>query len=326
MNMYNTIKLEKGLYNIAGKSFTQALEALDCNCYDTTELRGLDAFERQLKRFDIKVCGCESDMVEKFFQTTESAVLFPEFVRRAIKQGMDEASILPEIVAAQTRVNGVDYRGLSVVQDGFDNEIMEGGVLPTTSITLSSTITPLVKLGRKISTSYEAVRQQRLDIFATTLRTIGGQISRAITKNAVNALVAGVSASNIAGAGLTYSDLVSFWATFADCNLTTILVSPTIMADILKFDEMKNCTGEFMTSGMVKTPFGATLVKCSSMPNLYLIGLDKTCAIEMISGSDVIVDFEKLIGTQMEDAAFTVTTGFSKIIFDAVKVMNVVGI
>ena len=53
--MYNNIKLEKGLYSITGKTFTQALAELDPDAnYENTELKGLDAFERQLKRFDIK--------------------------------------------------------------------------------------------------------------------------------------------------------------------------------------------------------------------------------------------------------------------------------
>lgn len=49
---YENIKIEKGLYT-TGKSFTQALEALDpSENYKGTSLEGLDAFERQLKRFD----------------------------------------------------------------------------------------------------------------------------------------------------------------------------------------------------------------------------------------------------------------------------------
>ena len=53
--MYNDIKLEKGLYNLAGKSFTQALTEADPDeNYADSSLAGLDAFERQLKRFDIK--------------------------------------------------------------------------------------------------------------------------------------------------------------------------------------------------------------------------------------------------------------------------------
>lgn len=66
--MYDTIKLEKGLYSITGKNFTEALEGLDPDSsYKGTELEGLDAFERQLKRFDIRISGKNSDKVEKFF-------------------------------------------------------------------------------------------------------------------------------------------------------------------------------------------------------------------------------------------------------------------
>lgn len=65
---YENIKIEKGLYT-TGKSFTQALEALDpSENYKGTSLEGLDAFERQLKRFDIKVSGKDCDTVSKFFQ------------------------------------------------------------------------------------------------------------------------------------------------------------------------------------------------------------------------------------------------------------------
>ena len=123
MNNFEKITLEKGLYNITGKNFTQALEALDPDAdYAGTELEGLDAFERQLKRFDIRVSGENSDRVEKFFKTTESAVLFPEFVRRSIKQGMDEASILPEVIAAATNTDGTDYRGILITKSGADTQ------------------------------------------------------------------------------------------------------------------------------------------------------------------------------------------------------------
>ncbi len=321
--MYNTIKLEKGLYNIASKSFTQALEELDRDSdYENTELKGLDAFERQLKRFDIKVCGEDSDMVEKFFATTESAVLFPEFVRRCIKQGVEEASIIPYIVAAETKTNGVDYRGLSIVSTGSDTAVAEGGALPVTSVKLATATTALVKLGRKISTSYEAIRQQRLDLFAATLRTIGAKISKALNSQAVTSLVTGATATSISGENLTYNDLITFWAVFDDFNLSTIICSPAVMASILKLDEMKKYAGDYMKDGTIKTPFGATLVKCTSLASDKLIGLDKACALEIIKGSDIVVDFEKLISTQMEDVAFTLTTGFAKIIPDATKVLS----
>ena len=58
--------------------------------------------------FDIHVKGAGSDMVEKFFHTSDSAVLFPEFVSRVVRQGMEEESILPAITATVTRFDGMD--------------------------------------------------------------------------------------------------------------------------------------------------------------------------------------------------------------------------
>ena len=52
---YENLKLEKGMYSQSGRSFAQTLEALDASeNYKGTSLEGLDAFQRQLKRFDIR--------------------------------------------------------------------------------------------------------------------------------------------------------------------------------------------------------------------------------------------------------------------------------
>ena len=67
-------------------------------------LEGLDAFQRQLKRFDIKVKGETSDPVEAFFRTSDAAVLFPEYIARTVRQGMEEGDILPSITARFSRL------------------------------------------------------------------------------------------------------------------------------------------------------------------------------------------------------------------------------
>ena len=91
MAFYDSIRLEKGMYATPGKSFTQVLEELDSSKnYEGTELAGLDAYQRQLKRFDIKVGGNDSDIVEKFFQTSDSAgwsapIYCPVWLRRQRK-------------------------------------------------------------------------------------------------------------------------------------------------------------------------------------------------------------------------------------------------
>ena len=110
---FDTLHLEKGMYREAGKSFSQVLEALDpSESYKGTALEGTDAFQRQLKRFGIRVKGAGSDPVEKFFSTFESAVLFPEFVARVVRQGMEEEDILPMIAASITTIDSRDYRSI----------------------------------------------------------------------------------------------------------------------------------------------------------------------------------------------------------------------
>ena len=106
MANYETIQLEKGMYQ-AKNGFTAALESLDhSENYRGTPLEGLDAYQRQLKRFDIHVSGRGSDRVEKFFQTGSSAALFPEYVCRAVRQGIEQENVLPQIVATVTQIEG----------------------------------------------------------------------------------------------------------------------------------------------------------------------------------------------------------------------------
>ena len=65
---YENVRLEKGMYGRSGCSFARTLEELDpSEAYQGTPLEGMDAFQRQLKRFDIHVKGPGSDQVEKFF-------------------------------------------------------------------------------------------------------------------------------------------------------------------------------------------------------------------------------------------------------------------
>lgn len=87
---YQNISISKDFYKTA-EGFSKCLERLDpSEQYRGTELAGYDAFQRQLKRFDIKVSGHDSDRLQKFFATSDSAALFPEYVSRAVKQGVDD--------------------------------------------------------------------------------------------------------------------------------------------------------------------------------------------------------------------------------------------
>ena len=333
---FENMKLEKGMYQQAGKTFTQVLESQDpSEQYKGTALEGLDAFQRQLKRFDIKVKGAGSDVVEKFFRTADSAVLFPEYIARAVRQGMEEENLLPSITAAVTRFDGMDYRSITAEAGGESKKLRhveEGAEIPSTTIKVQSNLVKLRKRGRMLVASYEAVRYQKLDLFSVTLRQIGAHIARQQLEDAIDVILKGdgnnnaAKVHNVASAGtVTYDDLVDFWAKFDPYEMNTLLVGNDVMVKMLKLPEFQNpLTGlNFQGTGKLSTPLGANLLRSSAVADGTIIGLDNRYALELVRAGDVLVEYDKLIDRQLERAAITSISGFGKICADAAKVLSV---
>ena len=339
---FENVKLEKGMYGRSGHSFSQTLEELDpSEHYRGTPLEGMDAFQRQLKRFDIKVKGSGSDMVEKFFHTSESSVLFPEFVSRVVRQGMEEENILADITATVTRFDGMDYRSIASVPNEEDKRLMrveEGAEIPQTMIRTQENLVRLHKRGRMLVAPYEAIRFQRLDLFSVTLRQIGAYIGRMHLEDAIKVLRDGDGNDNAATAfkvgtepisgtagTLDYGALLDFWSQFDPYTMNTMLVSNDVMLSLLKLPEFQNpLTGlNFQGTGSLTSPLGAKLLRTSAMPAGTLIGLDKKYALEQICGSEVTVEYDKLIDRQLERAAITSISGFAKLFTDASKVLEI---
>lgn len=334
MAIYENIKLEKGLYT-TGKSFTKTLEELDpSENYIGTSLEGLDAYQRQLKRFDIRVSGAGSDMIEKFFKTSDSAVLFPEYVSRAVYQGVMENNILPKIVATVTDINGMDYRTIASIATDSDlelNSVAEGAAVPETTIKVQGNLVNLKKRGRALVASYEAIRFQRLDLFTVTLKQIGAYIAKTQLKDAISVLMNGdgnsnaITTTNTAASGkLDYSDLITFWNKFDPYNLNAVIASPDMAAMLLNLSEFRDAAAglNFHATGKLITPFGAELFKSNAVAEKTLIGLDSTCALEQVQAGGITTEFDKLIDRQLERAVITTISGFAKIYKDASKALS----
>lgn len=330
MALYENINLEKGMYQSKGKSLTDVLEGLDpSENYVGTELESLDAFSRQLKRFDIRVSGEGSDCVEKFFQSSNSAALFPEYVARAVKTGMEQADILPDIVATVTTIDGMDYRSISSEPTDDDKQlkvVSEGAYIPQTVIRTNENLVKLHKRGRMLVSSYEALRFQRLDLFTVTLKQIGAYIARAQLKDAVDTILSGDGNNNpckavesAANGTIDYSDLVNLWATLSPYGLNTILAPTDAMKKILTLEQMRDSAAglDFQGSGKMVTPLGAKLLHTTAIDSDLIIGLDKNCALEMVKAGDIVTDYDKLIDRQLERATVSCIAGFAKIFKDA---------
>ncbi len=337
---YDNLKLEKGMYRQEGKSFSQVLETLDpSDNYRGTALEGTDAFQRQLKRFGIKVKGAGSSTVEKFFRTMDSAVLFPEYIARTVRTGMEENDILPAITATTTVIDAMDYRSIyaEMDEDGMA-AVAEGAVIPATHVRTKENLINLSKRGRMLIASYEAVRFQKLDLFSVMLRQIGSYIQKMQLADAIEVLLNGdgndngaetfaVGTSPISGTAgtLGYDQLVEFWGQFDPYTMNAMVMSSGTMTKLLKIPELQNpLTGlNFQGTGVMSAPLGANLLRTSAVGDDTIIGLDKRYALELVRAGDVLVEYDKLIDRQLERAAVTSICGFGKICDGAVKVLGV---
>lgn len=339
---YDNLKLEKGMYRQEGMNFTQVLESLDpSENYRGTALEGTDAFQRQLKRFGIRAKGAGSSPVEKFFRTMDSAVLFPEYIARTVRQGMEENDILPAITATTTIIDAMDYRSIYSNPTDDDKELKdveEGATIPETEVKTKEHLVKLSKRGRMLVASYEALRFQKLDLFGVMLRQIGAHIQKQQLADAVKVLIEGdgndnaavqytIGTSPISGTQgtLGYDQLVEFWGQFDPYTMNTLLCSTNCMTQLLKVPELQNpLTGlNFQGTGKLTTPLGAQLHRTSAVADGVIIGLDNRYALEQVRAGDVLVEYDKLIDRQLERAAITSIAGFAKICDGAACVLNV---
>ena len=320
--MYQNLKLEKGLYHLTNKSFVQALEALDPSAQSAdTPLAGLDAYERQLKRFDIRISGAQCDRVEKFFTSTESAVLFPEFVRRAVQQGID-ASMLSDLTAVETHTDSSQYLGCTITETDAYGTVAQGAAMTNSTILEATTALTLNKYGRLVKASYEAVRRQRLDVFAVLLKSVGMQLGQALMQQAITTLTTTVGSTTAkAGSALAYSDLATLYGKFSTYDMNLLLVSPKNAAAILAMSEMEDVVP--VEQGQVRLPFGTILCKVPQMSDTVILGVDKNFALEMVTGSNLILETDRLIENQLEAISVSLQCGFRVLTKNAVHKMTV---
>ncbi len=101
----------------------------------------------------------------------------------------------PQLTAAVTRFDGMDYRSITSEAGGEEKELRrvdEGTEIPSTTVKVQENLVKLNKRGRMLVASYEAVRCQKLDLFSVTLRQIGAHISRMHLEDAIQVLMEGM--------------------------------------------------------------------------------------------------------------------------------------
>jgi len=328
------IRINEELYNkcaLRGWSLTELLEEM--NPSETGDV--LDAFERQLKLRNIKIAGEGADVIERFFASNDNKVLFPEFISRQIRFGIDQYNKLGHVIATRTKINDDTYKTLYLSNAEAEKQLAksaEGAELPAVEMKTSEHTLKVYKYGRYLETTYEAIRRKKANVVVVFLRAIGIQIAQDKFADAVDVAINGdgnnnaAAVINTASSGtLTYADLVNFWLCTDPYTMNVMVVNKETAQTLLTLAEFKDpeVGQSFLTKGELITPLGCKLLVDESVPADKVLGLDNRYAIEEVFETNLITEAEKLIRKQIEGTAVSEVAGFGKLFNDATKVLDV---
>lgn len=302
---YNEIALIKEMYDIPNKTLSDILTELDPDSgyNELDDLRGLDAYERQLKRFYIKVRGNKCDQVNKFFQSDKSLILFPEYIRRTIRKGIGNALIIPYISAVEVCLPDAEKRSQYTFTVDIDDTYQ-------TLIQIAN----LTNFVKEFACSYHLIRQLNIETFGVILRDMGFAIAREINDKCVTHIKNKNIYNPISIKGITIDSLIGF-INSVKTNITTIICDPKTYNKIITFPKIINHI-TLDKNDIVNTPLGITIIKSNALSN-EIIGLDKTTGLEISYESKDIVNSNELMSTDFSKISYSIKIGYNRIAMDS---------
>lgn len=355
----NTIVLERRLYDQVREKRTtlsQLLEEMD----PSPEGSKLDAFERQLKRLGIKTRSvlvggkqCWADKMEAFYRTEESAVLFPEFIARTVREAVVQDTMLPYLIGQSTVIPGDAYRTFYVddqPEKQKKKRVTEASELPRVTIKGREQTVKIYKFGRAIDASYETLRRMQIDMLALHVRRIAMEAAKDKVEEIIDVVKNGDGNNNAAPVYKQKADLYNnatdnklsteafllFLMLFEEFPCNTLIAAkdafiqlvlaniPNLSTvDLIKLLATGTSVGINLTTPQL--PSGdVRLFWHKDVADKHIIGMNSRFAIEQITeaGSD-ISESDKFITRQTSVLTVSENTGYSKIFKEATKILRI---
>lgn len=266
--------------------------------------------------------------VERFFQSDPAAKwLFPDIVREAVVSGMKRKPLYPALIAGDEHIDGTAYDIPYMKEAEAETEmrrVAEGAAIPESTITYGDRIVRLVKVGRGVIASYEAIRRMSVDVLRVHLQRIGERLGHELDVHLAEVLVFGdnsggdtaASIVNTASAGAwTYADIIrGFMKLSLDhyFSPTHMLADADLCRTILAMPEFRDAAlFDFAKTGNLPTPLGAHLIPMPGQPANALTVIDAGYAAQKLTEQDLLVESDKLINQQWDRTYLTVVTDFA---------------
>jgi HK97 family phage major capsid protein len=327
------LKLEKEMYTEAkslGIGFGDLLEKLDPSESYTGKLGKMTAFQRQCAQLGLKTSGRDAALVEAFFSTTASKVLFPEYIAQQLLIGLKKgrrSATLADIVSVTNQIDSTSYKTMEIDLDNTDvdyKRTAEGAKFPVAKVRTKEKAITLYKIGTKLEFSYEAIRRMKLNVLGAALQVLGTKLGQDLVYEGLEVLLNGDGNSNSAGnvnsattGAIVYGDLLNLDFVFEDgFEPDMIVANKAAMKKILSVSEFINplIASDFLTKGQGVTPFGLALKVNNKLPDGKLLALNKIGGLEMLEEKGAqMVEVDKIIDRQLQGSIISKVVGFSKI-------------
>ena len=345
MKIYDQLKEQK-------ISLSQHLD----NITEIPEGSKLDGFEHQLKQLGIctkTVLGMrQADMVQAFFRTEVSEVLFPEYIARQVREAITQDTMLPYLIGLTTPIDTDSYKTFYVDDQPTQQHkvrVGEAAELPTSKIVGRTQNIQLWKYGRAIDYSYEFVKMMKIDMLSLFIRRIAMQTAKDKVYDILDVIENGDGNDNAAttynlttldtgaSAGtLTAKGFLKFIMQFEVFPVDTLIADKDTFVDLVLTDT----TGMSVANLIWVLAQGAVTgfnISSPQMPNKSLklfwhddvtakdlIGINSQYAIEQVSmsGSD-ISESQRFIKRQVETLTVSEVNGYAKLFNEATGIMKI---
>lgn len=263
--------------------------------------------------------------------------LVPEIIRDAIRLGLDEAPIWPNITALEQDLSQQSVTMPYINQsDATPRKVGEAETIPVGDVSYGQKTVGTFKVGRGIKMTYEVRRFVSLDLISIFFQDFGIKLGQALDSLAIDVLINGdqkdgSEAAAVIGIGTpndkVYKDYLRVWirASRMGRRFNTIIGGEASALETLDMEEFKKReAGTTYATLNLKTPVpsSADYYIHGNIPDNQEILLDPRFGLIKFNVVPLLIESEKIVSNQTEAFYASLTLGFGKIFKDACLILD----
>jgi len=299
------------------------------------------ALELAFRELGIRTRGPEADALGKIFSSSAGTVLFPAFVETQVVAGMLLASLVPTMIAQEVTVNSHTVEHLAMTDAEADRRTSktgEGAPGATVTLRTAERSIRLEKYAAQLDATYESLRLQRLNVVGLLLQRLGEQLGIDETDDAIEVAIAGDGNPNSAASVLNteqdnvldYDDLIRLVLRFPKgYQMRVAIAGDETLRIVLNLPEFRDANlgdNAFQRLHAVQGPLAARWQRWTRTTPSFtadrILALDSRLALVQYTEQGVMTESDRLIDRQFERTVVSKWSGFGKLDYHAVQVLD----